>query len=349
MKYLICFLLIINLAEAKRRVVLSQEDTKMLNEAKVSDFKKNEENEVKEEKEELSGTKKKEYKIYRPAPVVSESQRGFEIERDSTKIVTKYVSQADSLNVYICYSAGVTIALDESYNDEFQDAIIDDLIYFEAKEFENKKAVYVKLKQPIPENSHWESALRLVTKSNDKTFLVNLIGVSCPKKGTNPYPKVYYIKKKRMSKLFSATSKVMTPEDTIIYASEGLPRKNIYGIRVYDMVTAANSNWVVFGVEIQYPEEQKESKIQMKVLDNMQVSAIPVKYEMLDVSSKIATNEYGKPTLRFNVSVQIDKTYVIEDRYIYLMVLDKETKHYQYIEIDLLPYFMSLKNRGFNI
>lgn len=294
--------------------------------------------------------KKVSNKIYKPAPVVDQAnQNGYLIERDSPKIVVKQMSHMDTLNIKMCASAAVTIAFDDSYTGaELQTVVLDDLEYFEAKPFQNNKAVLVKLKNPLQKGSHWESALRLVTKQNDKTFLVNLLGVACPETGGNPFPKVYYIKEKHG--LLSKDSKVYTPEDTIIEASEGLPRKNKNVVRVYDMVASSNSAWMIFGVEVQYHNpDSKKTRLLMKVLDNMQTNILPSQLEQLMLPSKKASEFYGVPTLRFNLSVNIDKNYVLNNRYIYLMLLDKETMHYQYKQIDLLKYFISLKKRGFNI
>lgn len=293
--------------------------------------------------------KKKINKVYQPAPVVNDSLRtGYLVERDSSKIQEVKMAHDDVLHVKMCYSAAATITLDDSYQDELQRVIIDDNAYFEAVQFQNNRGVLVRLKDKVPSNSHWESALRLVTKSNDKTFLINLLGVACPKRGANPFPKVYYIKEKYG--LLSPQSKILTPEDTIIQASEGLPRKNTHGVRVYDMVASSNSNWVVFGVEIQYQEvKSEEARLAMKVLDNLQVNQIPIKYDFLELQSQKASEFYGKPALRFKLSVNVAKDYVIKSRYIYLMLLDKSSGHYQYKMIDLLPYYTSLKKRGFNL
>ena len=142
----------------------------------------------------------------------------------------------------------------------------------------------------------------------------------------------------------------MTPEDTIIQMSEGYPRINKNVIRVYDMVAASNSNWVVLGIEVQYrnPESQ-ETKLLFKALDNWQVSPVKVKQEHLKLQSLKATKDNGFATLRFNLKVNINKDYILNSRYLYLMTLDKVTKHYQYKRIDLRDYFISLINRGFNI
>lgn len=294
-------------------------------------------------------TAQKTNKIYKPAPVVDRAnQNGYLIERDSPKIVTYKMSHNDTLNIKMCFSAGVSVAFDDSFKETIQRTIIDDLEYFEAKEFENKKGVYIRLKAPIQPGEHWESAIRLVTQSNDKTFLVNLMGVACPDRGANPFPKVYYIQEK--APLLSAATDILTPEDTIIQLSEGLPRKNKNVVRIYDMVASANSNWVIFGIEIQYHNlESEKTNIKMKVLDNYQINTITSKLEPLMLQSQKASEFYGVPTLRFKLAVNIDKNYVLNSRYLYLMILDKESGHYQYKPIDLLPHFMSLKKRGFNI
>lgn len=345
MKYVVNLLLVLSLLSTgayAQKNTITKEEAEML---KSLDSKKiSVEDLTKKE-----SPKKTENKIYQPAPVTNQANDlGFLVERDSPKIQDVSMAHGDVLHIRMCFSGAVTIALDESYGDELQRTIIDDNSYFEAIQFQNNKGVLVRLKDRIPDNNHWESALRLVTKSNDKTFLINLLAVSCPKTGVNPYPKVYYIKEK--FGLLSPQSKILTPEDTIIEASEGLPRKNTHGIRVYDMVASANSDWVVFGVEVQYQQSKStEAKLAMKVLDNLQVNQIPIKYDFLELQSKKSSEYYGKPALRFKLSVNINKDYVIKSRYVYLMILDKSSGHYQYKMIDLLPYFSSLKKRGFNL
>jgi hypothetical protein len=375
MKYLMTFLLFFttNLMAQKRLVtpeemeiikkqqinvvnfdtVVNDANKKANEKTKVSgdtvDLKLNEEKIVNQPTAEKKSQAPKTNKIYKPAPVVDRAnQNGYLIERDSPKIVTYKMSHNDTLNIKMCFSAGVSVAFDDSFKETIQRTIIDDLEYFEAKEFENKKGVYIRLKAPIQTGEHWESAIRLVTQSNDKTFLVNLMGVSCPERGANPFPKVYYIQEK--APLLSAATDILTPEDTIIQLSEGLPRKNKNVVRIYDMVASANSNWVIFGIEIQYHNlESEKTNIKMKVLDNYQINTITSKLEPLMLQSQKASEFYGVPTLRFKLAVNIDKNYVLNSRYLYLMILDKESGHYQYKPIDLLPHFMSLKKRGFNI
>lgn len=289
-------------------------------------------------------------KVYVPAPVIDQaSQNGYLTERDSTKIVNVKLSQNDVLNVNVCYSAGVQVALDDSLGGEkFQRTIIDDADYFEAKEFSNKRGVYFKLKEPIQPGFYWESALRLVSENNDRAYLINLLGVPCPE-GPNPFPKIYYIGA-YTEKIGGSNTAVMTPEDMIITASEGLPRRSQNAIRVYDMVATAGSRHMVFGVEIQYPKVVPEKEqLLMKVLDNLQTSIKKSNMIPLALPSAKASEHYGVPTLRFNLVVNIDKDYIINRRYIYLMVLSKATNHYQYKQIDLLPYFQSLKKRGFKL
>lgn len=290
-------------------------------------------------------------KIYTPAPVVNQAeQNGYLLERDSTKIVNVKMSQQDVLNVRVCISAGVSVSLDEESmaGEKFQRVIIDDNDYFEAKEFDNKRGVYFRLKQAIQPGFFWESALRLVSETNDKSFLVNLLGVPCPD-GPNPYPKVYYIGA-YAEQVNGLNTSILTPEDLIIQASEGLPRISKNVIRVYDMVTSAGSPYAVFGVEVQYHKSYPErDKLLMKVLDNHQTTIKESKMKPLKLQSEKATEFYGVPTLRFNLVVNIDKDYIINRRYIYLMVLSQATGHYQYQQIDLLPFLSSLKKRGYKL
>lgn len=286
--------------------------------------------------------------IYVPAPVEEADQDGVLLERDSSKVVTRRMDPNDSLNVKMCFSAGLSIALDQDIQDEFQRIILDDKIFFDAQEMDNHRGAYVRMKREVPPGKHWESALRLIRKSDDKTYLINLIGLPCPPSGMTPYPKTIYLK--NHTGLMGANTKAMTPEDTIIALSKGLPRIQKNRIRFYDMLASSGSNWYVFGVEVQYPNPSKKTTMpKMIVLDNFQVNQIPSKLEYLPVHSQKATDARGVATLRFKLTVNINKTYVLKSRYIHVMFLDEEAGHYQYVRVDTLPYFLSLIRRGFEL
>jgi hypothetical protein len=287
--------------------------------------------------------------IYSPLP--SEGgvkQNGFYVERDSQSIITKRIGTRDAITIKMCIAYGVSIILDESIDTELQRIILDDRIFFDAQEFENKRGVYVRLLKPIPEGSRWDSAIRLVRKSDDKTYVVNLQAVACPD-GQIDFPKVVYLKEK-WDTLSAKASEVMTPEDMIIQISQGLPRKNVHNVNVYDMVASPGSDWVVFGVEIEPNGTiEKPDKIEFSALDNLQINKIGVKFEYMKLQSQKATELRGKPSYRFKVMMSIDKNYVFKNRYVYLVYINKEIGHYQYIQVDTLQYFKSLKDRGFDL
>lgn len=294
--------------------------------------------------------KKKRNPIYVPAPVKSQREKSkgnWLIERDSTRILTKRMNTDDALTVKMCFQAGLTISLHNEFKGEFQRIIIDDNLYFNSSELENKRGAYVRLIKAVPEGQHWESAIRLVSKKDDATYLVNLIGVACPA-GLVPFPKVIYIKPKHG--MLSANSKVLPPEDTIIAASKGLPRIQKNRIRLYDMVASSNSKWVVFGLEVQYLNNKLgKTSPKVKVLDNLQVNQLRSKLQYLPLQSKKATAMRKVSTVRFRLAVNIDKNYILNSRYMYVVFLDEAAGHYQYIRVDVLPYFLSLKKRGFQL
>jgi hypothetical protein len=292
---------------------------------------------------------------YEPAP--SEAQEvkheGFVIERDSSKIIKKRMSYTDSLTVKMCEIGGLSVVLDDDIQTELQTAVIDDKVFFDAAIFDNHRGAYVRLNVPIPDGKQRESALRLVRKDNDKAYLINLIGVPCPKNGTSPYPKEIYIKDK-MAGISGKTSKIMTPEDTVIELSDGLPRKSEADgnhITIYDMVARSTSDWTIFGIQVMRTDGKgfNPSDFTIKMIDNLQVSQLPTKVDFLPVQSEKATNSLGVNTGRYKVIVNIDKQYMTENRYLYLMLENKKDGYYQYVRIDTLPYVMSLRKRGFDI
>jgi hypothetical protein len=286
--------------------------------------------------------------IYDPVPnEPGVKQNGFVVDRDSQTIITKRVGTKDAITIKMCIAYGVSIILDESIDTELQRILLDDKIFFDAQDFDNKRGVFVRLKKPIPDGSRWESAIRLVRKSDDRTYLVNLVGVGCPE-GNIDFPKVVYLKEK-FDVLSARQSEVMAPEDKIIEVSQGLPRKNLHEVKVYDMVASPGSDWVVFGVEIQKATISKPDKIEFAALDNLQINKLNVKAEYMKLQSDKSTELRGESTYRFKIMMAIDKSYIFKNRFVHLVYLNKETKHYQYIQIDTLQYFKSLKERGFDL
>lgn len=300
--------------------------------------------EIEEDKKELNP-------VYTPSQARNKTNDGYVIERDSTKVVTKKVSVYDSINLRICFNAGAQIVLDEDISSTLQTIILDDKIFFDAISFDNNRGTYVRLKQPVPEGMYWESSVRMVRKDDDKTYLVNLIALPCPA-GAYPFPKVVYLKNKFA--MISKNTKVMTPENTIIGLSNGFPRVQNSIIRVRDMVASSGSEWVTFNVEMQFPKRKstsfdKDIESYFKFLDHLQVSQLGFKVEYLPTQSEFVTKARNVPTMRFEIKVNIDKNYIVNNQFIYLMFVDKEEKYYQYVKIDTLPYFLSLKNRGFEL
>lgn len=304
----------------------------------------------------VSGTKKqtKEDRKFLYSPVDAESQLekhdGFVVERDSSKIVKKKLAITDTLNIKLCYSAGVSVILDEDIQTEFQRIVLDDKMFFDALNYENNRGVYIRLKQPIDEGRFWESAIRLVRKDNDKEYVINLVGISCPK-GMNPFPKVYYLQDK-YPLITGKNTKIQTPEDTIIELSKGYPRKNVVKAEVYDLIARSGSDWAVVGIQLELDSSEtisSESPFAFKILDNLQISEIPTKIEHLPLQSKKASDSLGKSMARYKLTLNLNKQYFSENRYFYIMVINEKEEYHQYIKVDSLPYILSLRKRGFDI
>lgn len=302
--------------------------------------------------------------IYSPAPVHRKKstvqneesvQNAYTLERDSGLILSQPISYKDTFNVQMCFNMGLTLTFDESIKTSIQTAIVDDLTMIGATVLENKRGAYIHLKQPIPEGQYLETAVRLIRKEDDKTYYVNIIAQPCPKRELIPFPRVIYLKEKdNLSLTIQRKNPLLTPQDTIITESLGYPRIPKKRITVYDMVASPGSEYVVFGVEIQVPDKNDKEKFDLKslkftILDNIQINKVQSQFDYLPIPSQKVTEMRGVSTLRFKATVQINKKYIQNDRYIYLMVVDKEDKHYQYVPIDTLPYFKSLIDRGFDL
>jgi hypothetical protein len=289
--------------------------------------------------------------LYTPSKAQDKSNDGYILERDTSRVLIKAMSVYDSLTVKICSLKGVQIVLDEDISTTLQTILIDDKVFFDAISFDNNRGTFVKLKTPIKEGEFFESSIRMVRKSDDKSYLINLIALPCSM-GSQMFPQMIYIKDKLPA--LNQNAKIMTPENTIIGLSQGLPRINKNVIRVRDMVASSGSDWVTFGVEIQFPNRKSnimdaDMSKYFIFMDNLQISRIPAKIEYLPIQSNYVTKARGVPTMRFEIKVHIDKNYIVNNQYLYMMFLDKDEKHYQYEKIDTIPYFISLKKRGFEI
>jgi hypothetical protein len=301
--------------------------------------------------------------IYSPSPVFRKKstvqnedsvKNSFTLERDSSLILHQPISYKDAFNVQMCFNAGITLTFDESIKTTIQSAIVDDLSMLGATVLDNKRGTYIHLKQPIPEGQYLETAVRINRKEDDKTYFINIIAQPCPRKELIPFPRVIYLKEKdNVSLTIQKKNPILTPQDTIITESYGYPRIPKKRITVYDMVSSPGSEYVVFGVEIQVPDRAKEkfdlNTFKFTILDNLQINRVQSVFEYLPIPSAKVTEMRGVSTLRFKATVQINKKYIQNDRYIYLMFVDKEEKHYQYVPVDTLPYFKSLIDRGFDL
>lgn len=342
MKFLIIILLFsVNIyAKKSKTTVVSAEEMALIEK----------EMQRKDESQKPKNEQKSGHPVYVPAPVVDNiiDQKGYMIERDSNKIINLKIKPNDFVNILICNSNPVHIAFDKDYNELIQTPILDGNTQdFEALPFENYKGVYVRLKEPVS-GSIKQSNLRLILKSNDKALMFKLIGIPCPSKGLNPYPTTYYISEKESS--ISANSKVYAPEDFILIASEGYKRKNM-NISLRDMFASAHSDWAVFSLQLKIPAgmEQNNYKYEFKILDSFQISLIQSKTEYLQGVSEDVTSATNMTTLRYKLSVMINKKYMIDNKYIWLMVLDHNKKEYIYELVDLEPYYKSLIDRGVNL
>lgn len=292
--------------------------------------------------------------IYQPSPLgESLKNQNFIVERDASSVVTYSVSVSDAITIRNCVADGVSIHLDESIKTNLQSAIISDDKYFSVKEFENKRGVFVRLTRPIKESEAWISALRLVRKDDDKVYLINLIGESCPEDGVLRFPKIVYLTERvnrntRLDdKLKLSDNEILTPEDTIIEFSKGYDRTDAYKIQVYDMVSSAGSGAASIGVELRSLTLPEDGEFQ--VLDFHQVTKVKTTSRYLELQSKKASTLRGIKVQRWNLTVSLNKDYVLRRGYIYLMYVNNKKKNYEYVMVDLRKYLRSLKEREFDL
>jgi len=291
--------------------------------------------------------------IYTPSPTgTGINSPGFSVDRDSTAILRKSVSVNDSVNIDMCIAYGAAISLDESIKTTLGRVTITDDRYFKFVETPNKRGVYVSLTKPVPKDGIWLSSLMLYRKDNDLIYLINLRGRPCPD-GLINFPKVVYLseKKDRNSRLDDkykmADAEILTPEDTIISVSKGFDRTNDYEAVVYDMVASAGSSVVTMGVEIQSITDPSDAEF--RVLDFHQVTPLKTSSRFLELQSKKASEQRNQKVQRFNLTIEINKDYMLRRRYIYLMYINNKKKNYEYMMVDTAKFMKSLKDREFDL
>jgi hypothetical protein len=332
------------------------------------------EDDMKMIKQHLKNKKSQIRKIYEPAPKVGQDfeNKGYQVDRDSDLISEESISTGDILNIRFCRNSPVQFNLDKNFKDKMQEAIVDNTDDFEAKPFLNKTSVYVKFKERPGKNQVFETTLRMIMESDDSTYVIKLFGEACPSRGASDYPVVYKLKKTSSKSLTFDDNNLMTPEDKILTLSKGLPRKNGYNlIQFRDMQTSSNSDVFVFSLEIQYRDYPDYVNVKGKsvlnkpqepivyVLDNLQMNLKKNKLSYLSGATEailkykekreeIKSN--GMKNLeRYSFYVNISKKWMRKSRYIYVMLIFPETKHYEYVMIDLYEYFKSLKERELKI
>nr|BFD64831.1 hypothetical protein BdHM001_35120 [Bdellovibrio sp. HM001] len=292
---------------------------------------------------------------YSPSPTGKGLKRpGIHVERDSANIVSITVGVEDAVTLQMCIAHGVSIHFDESIKSNIQRVNADDDKYFRFEKYDNNRGVYVRLVKEIPSGGMWESALRLIRKDDDKAYLVNLVGVPCPE-GLIRFPKVVYLKNRMIrtdrldDRLKLSDNEILTPQDTIIMMSKGYKETNEFNASVYDMVASGGASVVSMGVELETGLSHDD--FEFKVLDYFQVHQIKTTSRYLDLQSQVITNlsKEGKKYKRFNLTVSVNKDYILRKRYLWLMVLNHKTKSYEYRIIDLIEYFKDLKDREFEL
>lgn len=325
-------------------------------------------------KQHLKNKKSKIKKIYEPAPKMGEDfeTKGYQVDRDSNLINEEDISTGDILHVSFCRNNPVQFNLDKNFKDKMQEVILDNPDDFESKVFLNKTAVYVKFKESPSKKQVFETTLRMIMESDDSTYIIKLFGETCPKTQSSPYPVVYKLKKIASKSLNFEDENIMTPEDKILTLSKGLPKKNGYNkINFRSMITSSNSDVFVFGLEIQYREYPDYKEVNGKltldrpqeptvyVLDNLQMNLKKNRLSYLhgategilkfkEKRDEISSNGM-KNVERYSLYLNINKKWMRKSRYIYVMLIFPETKHYEYVFIDLFKYFKDLKDRDLKI
>lgn len=285
-------------------------------------------------------------------PIKKKFNKNITVNRDANTVIKEFMSPNDTMEVNTCFNYPVTFVFDKTFanrvkhlknNTPGAKVKID-----KPKDMpSNGYWATIKVDNSIPVKSRWDGGFTLFVDGYDG----NLVGYNFLIKGINCKDGAEFPQEIRISNRdFEMESDhfTLSPQDLIIQESKMYTRSNKYSdVSVYNINPVASSSYQTLFVETVFLNDKKEYfEPTFIVLDALQVQKIDTKFKYIEPSSIKFTNTFDKkygramPRMRWALKVKIDKKYIMEREYIYLMIVDDEDKYYQYMRVPVKKLFL---------
>lgn len=286
----------------------------------------------------------------------------YEVRRGDNRIIEEIVGVGDTVLIKTCHANPVRISFPADSTDTIFQVAVGNTEFFgitSSDSHPNSKILY--LKKQV--EGTVQSPIWVFRSSDKRPYTITAIGEPCPDSGILPYPYDITIKD---SEVISYTGKrhplgkerYLIPTDFLAEISQGTTRKNdINNVIPNGVLGGGTSKVTTLSVSIpltshvSYPIKSKDKLTHIKepkftVINKLMTRVIGAEQTFLRHSSQLETDARQFPTLRFSLSIQIDKKKIIEDERVFLMVLYEDLNVHQMVEINLKELLDEFKNEG---
>lgn len=271
------------------------------------------------------------------------------VYRDDNQIVTINMSTNDVVDANICAQSPIRILLGNTITDKISEALADDKASIDSMVLDDKRSAFVMMKKEmLKENRVYRTRVRIIRKSDNRSYIINLNAQACPASGRFGFPSEIIIEEKPVANP-NENMKISTPEDLILEITNGFPRKNHENqIEVYGGAMSAGSDYIMIAFNVKIGNTTR-SKLypQFYVLDSLQSRIVEMQAPIyLEQQSRAVSERVGHPIMRFKMFLNINKKYIVERDSIYLVMIENGENYYQKIRIPTSELREKLINRG---
>lgn len=274
------------------------------------------------------------------------------VYRDNDQVVTINMTTEDIVDTNICVHSPIRVLLGNSIADEISQAILDTPKSFSAEILNDKRSAMIMMANGMKrDGTVFRSRVRLIRKSDFKSYIINLNAQACPASGRFGFPSEIIIEDKQKSGI-NENVNLKTPEDLILDITDGLPRKNHENqIELYSGLMSPGSDYSMLAINIKIGNTTRDKFYpQFYVLDSLQGRVIEMQEPVyLAKESKAVTDRIKHSILRFNLFIKINKKYILERDSVYLVIVEHGERYYQKVKIPMSALREKLINHGYDL